>query len=188
MCVLFHSLNSMVYLPMGYVYCKKFVPPNIDTDEVLQSLRKELYLEKQRYSDIDWDAHRQTCAAIDEYSPLNPVMKVAQDFLSWYENNVLPNVPFLRRLREKSLDFVIEYIRAEDQQTNYVDIGPVNKALNMLSVWIASDCDSKSDEMKMHTLRVDDYIWVAEDGVKMQVRLYYSHFPYLQYDCLLRSL
>ena len=30
-----------------------------------------------------------------------------------------------------------DYIHAEDEQTNYVCIGPVNKALNMLSVWAA---------------------------------------------------
>ena len=32
----------------------------------------------------------------------------------------------------------IEYIHAEDEQTNYIDIGPVNKAMNMLCVWIAA--------------------------------------------------
>ena len=33
------------------------------------------------------------------------------------------------------LAFCLDYIRAEDVQTNYVDIGPVNKVLNMLVVW-----------------------------------------------------
>lgn len=34
----------MVYLPMCYVYCKRFVP-DVSNDAVLLSLRKELFLE-----------------------------------------------------------------------------------------------------------------------------------------------
>ena len=64
--------------------------------------------------------------------------------------------------------FVIEYIHAEDKQTNYVDIGPVNKAMNMLSVWIDADFDSSVEAFQRHIPRVDDYLWVAEDGMKMQ--------------------
>ena len=125
----------MVYLPMCYLYCSRFVPPDLSADPILLALRKELYLEK--YESIQWDDFRQTCAPLDEYSPLNPVMKVAQDLLSVYENYLLPHFPALQRLREKALLFVIDYIHAEDKQTNYVCIGPVNKAINMLSVWAA---------------------------------------------------
>ena len=154
----------MVYLPMCYVYCKRFVP-DVANDPVLQSLRKELYLEN--YDLIDWNAYRQRCAGIDEYSPLQPVMKVAQDFLAVYER-WLPYIYPLRLLREKALEFVIQYIHAEDKQTNYVDIGPVNKALNMLSVWVDAGGDSNCEAFLRHIPRVDDYLWVAEDGVKMQ--------------------
>jgi len=154
----------MVYLPMGYVYCKRFTP-DVDNDELLQSLRKEIYLED--YDTIDWDGSRQLCADIDEYSPLNPVMKLAQDFLSIYER-VLPHIPFLKQLRQRGSDFAIDYINAEDIQTNYIDIGPVNKSLNMLSVYISSNGDSNNERFKRHIPRIDDYLWVAEDGMKMQ--------------------
>ena len=66
------------------------------------------------------------------------------------------------------MKFVISYIHAEDKQTNYVDIGPVNKALNMLSVWIDGDMDSSSEAFQRHLPRIDDYLWLAEDGMKMQ--------------------
>ena len=155
----------MVYLPMCYVYCKRFAPPNVTKDPVLSALRKELYPEN--YDDIDWNAFRQTCASIDEYSPLQPVMKVAQDICAVYEG-ILPHFFPLQYIRRVALDFVIKYIHAEDQQTNYVDIGPVNKALNMLSVWIDGGMDSKSPAYRNHLPRIDDYLWVAEDGVKMQ--------------------
>eukprot|EP01034_Spumella_vulgaris_P025548 gene25549-32018_t len=154
----------MVYLPMCYLYCKRYTP-DVQSDPLLLSLRKELYLEK--YDSVDWDAYRQKCAEIDEYSPLNPVMKIAQDFLSYYEY-WLPRVGVLKYLRDTALTFVMTYIHAEDRQTNYVDIGPVNKALNMLSVYVEANGDSACEAFQRHIARVDDYIWVAEDGVKMQ--------------------
>ena len=156
----------MVYLPMCYVYCKRFTPI-VEKDSTLLSLRQELYNED--YNTINWDNYRQTCAEIDEYSPLNPVMKIAQDFCSYYEA-VLPYLPPLQWLRKYALEFVIDYIHEEDQQTNYIDIGPVNKALNMLSVWVASGGDNQNEQFLKHIPRVDDYLWIAEDGMKMQVK------------------
>ena len=155
----------MVYLPMGYVYCKRFAP-DVSADPLLQALRHELFT--QSYESIDWDTYRQKCADIDEYSPLAPVMKVAQDVCSIYENHLLPRFGFLQKLRQRGLKFVIEYIHAEDKQTNYVDIGPVNKSLNMLSVWIDAEQDNSCEAFQRHIPRVDDYLWVAEDGMKMQ--------------------
>jgi len=157
----------MVYLPMCYVYCKRFVP-DVAGDPLLQALRRELFTPELPYDHVPWDEYRQKCADIDEYSPLAPVMKVAQDFLSLYENYLLPNFAPFRALRKRALAFVIEYIHAEDKQTNYVDIGPVNKAMNMLSVWIDAGGDSSVEAFQRHIPRVDDYLWVAEDGMKMQ--------------------
>jgi squalene/oxidosqualene cyclase-like protein len=154
----------MVYLPMGYLYCKQY-KPDVENDPILSSLRKELYV--QNYNKIDWDAFRQKCAPIDEYSPLNPIMKVAQDFLSYYEK-WLPKNSFLKRLRQKGLEFAIDYIHAEDKQTNFIDIGPVNKALNMMSVFVDSGCNLQDERVQRHLARVEDYLWVAEDGMKMQ--------------------
>lgn len=152
----------MVYLPMGYIYCKRFVP---EMDETLLSLRKELYLEP--YDSISWNDTRQLCASIDEYSPLNPIMKLAQDFLTVYESFV-SNISWLQRLRTKGLEFAMDYINAEDSQTNFIDIGPVNKSLNMLCVWINGNYDLSNHRFQNHIPRIDDYLWVAEDGMKMQ--------------------
>lgn len=154
----------MVYLPMCYVYCKRFVP-DVKNDPILLGLRSELY--DVPYDSIDWDRYRQVCCEIDEYSPLKPVMKVAQDLLSVFEW-VLPYIPPLRWFREYALRFVIDYIHAEDIQTNYVDIGPVNKALNMLSVWVDGGCNNNCESFQRHLPRIDDYLWIAEDGMKMQ--------------------
>ena len=42
----------------------------------------------------------------------------------------------------------------------------LTQVMNMLSCWIE---DPNSDAFKLHLARVADYLWVAEDGMKMQV-------------------
>lgn len=157
----------MVYLPMCYLYCRRAVPLDLLNDELIHDLRKELYPDNTHYESIPWDDFRQTCADIDTYSPLNSVLKVAQDLLSIYER-WLPRIPLLARLRARGVAFAMQYIHAEDQQTNFIDIGPVNKALNMLCVFYNADGNVHDPRFQQHVLRVDDYLWVAEDGMKMQ--------------------
>ncbi len=53
----------------------------------------------------------------------------------------------------------------EDENTRYVDIGPVNKVINMLACWLE---DPNGEPFKKHLPRVYDYLWLAEDGMKMQ--------------------
>ncbi|PRQ36962.1 putative cycloartenol synthase [Rosa chinensis] len=86
----------MVYLPMSYLYGKRFVGP---IDGLILSLRRELYT--LPYHLIDWDEARNLCA----------------------------------------------------------------KVLNMICCWVE---DQNSEAYKCHLSRIKDYLWVAEDGMKMQ--------------------
>lgn len=49
----------MVYLPMSYLYGKRFVGP---ITPIVLSLRKELYTIP--YHEIDWNRSRNTCAKV----------------------------------------------------------------------------------------------------------------------------
>ena len=69
-------------------------------------------------------------------------------------------------LRKKAIDFCLEYINAEDEQTNYIDIGPVNQVMNSIAAYHAYGKDL--EQFKKHVERWADYLWVAEDGMKMQ--------------------
>jgi cycloartenol synthase len=40
------------------------------------------------------------------------------------------------------------------------------QVLNMLCCWVE---DPNSEAYKCHLARINDYLWVAEDGMKMQV-------------------
>ena len=123
----------MVYLPMGYLYGHRFVYPKAETDPLIASLRQELYTQEQPYETIDWVPTRHWVADMDNYSPIPWMMKTVQNLLAWYYENAKVVQPLKAYLRQKGLAFSMDYIRAEDLQTNYIDIGPVNKVLNMIS-------------------------------------------------------
>jgi squalene cyclase len=85
-----------------------------------------------------------------------------------YYERLIKAVPFLASLRAKALAYAMDYIHAEDQQTNYVCIGPVSKAFNMLCVLVEDGGEAKDcDAFQRHATRLADYLWVAEDGMKM---------------------
>ena len=57
----------------------------------------------------------------------------------------------------------------EDESTNYINIGPVNKAINMLSVFYSEGVESSN--FQKHYEKIFDYLWLSDDGMKMQVRI-----------------
>ncbi|RLM79213.1 cycloartenol synthase [Panicum miliaceum] len=149
----------MVYLPMCYIYGKRFV--GRITPLVLE-LRKELF--KDPYSKIDWDKARNQCAKEDLYYPHPFVQDVLWATLHKFVEPVMLHWPG-SKLREKSLETVMQHVHYEDENTRYICIGSVNKVLNMLACWIE---DPNSEAFKLHIPRVYDYLWLAEDGMKMQ--------------------
>lgn len=92
----------------------------------------QLYCEP--YDSIDWVSTRNLVAPMDNYSPIPAFMSFAQNCLAFYENWKIFS-PFRNAVRKAGLKFCSEYMKAEDLQTNYIDIGPVNKALNMVSAY-----------------------------------------------------
>lgn len=155
----------MVYLPMGYLYGVKFIYPSAQSDPLLQQIKEEIYAES--YDSINWDQTRHWIAPQDNYSPIPSTMKFLQNLLVAYER--IPILQPLRvLLRRKGLDFCMSYMQAEDLQTNYVNIGPVNKVLNLIGAFHAPSYNVDSNQVRSHICRVPDYLWVAEDGMKMQ--------------------
>ena len=145
----------MVYLGMAYCYGHKVVGKITD---LVASLREEIYA--QPYGQIDWKKARNNINKEDLYFPHPPLLKLANKFLNTYE--IRPP----KRFRRKALDAVLAYIDAEDDHTDFIDIGPVNKAINGICVWHAYGADS--ERFRKHLARRSDYLWVAEDGMKMQ--------------------
>lgn len=158
-----HHLLRLV--PMGYLYGARFVYEKASTDTLVLALRKELYCES--YGAIRWSRTRHCIASTDNYSPIPFPMMVIQNVLACYENWSIFQ-PFKNWVRHYGLAFSKDYMHAEDLQTNCIDIGPVNKVLNMLSAYHAAGCSLDAPTVQKHMIRVPDYLWVAEDGMKMK--------------------
>jgi lanosterol synthase len=145
----------MVYLPMCYIYGRKATAKE---DDLINSLKKEIYNES--YETINWPLQKWNCSKLDMYYPPSLFLKFVFGILSIFEN-------FHNRwLRKKALDEVIDHIHFEDESTKFIDIGPVNKAINMLCVYYADG--PTSERFKKHVDRIYDYLWLSSDGMKMQ--------------------
>jgi cycloartenol synthase len=155
----------MVYLPMGYLYGVRFVYREANIDPIVLSLRNELYCEP--YESISWIHTRHNVAPMDNYSPIPWIMKTLQNILARYETWSIFQ-PIKNYIRPYGLDFCVSYMAAEDAQTNFIDIGPVNKVLNMLSAYHIAEYDIMHPNVMNHMVRVADYMWIAEDGMKMK--------------------
>lgn len=144
----------MVYLPMAYVYGKRGTGP---ITPLVQSLREELFITD--YQTIDWNRARNECAKEDMYYP-HPMV---QDVLWWalYKAEAVLQGSWLRR---RALAECAKLIHYEDDNTRFIDIGPVNKVINMLARWFE---DPEGEAFKRHLARLPDYLWLAEDGMKM---------------------
>ncbi|KAL8254465.1 hypothetical protein R6Q59_032686, partial [Mikania micrantha] len=149
----------LIYMPMSYLYGRRFVGPI--TPLVLQ-LREELYA--QSYNDIKWKSTRHLCAKEDIYYPHPLLQDIMWDSFYIFTEPLLTRWPF-SKLREKALKTTINHIHYEDENSRYITIGAVEKSLCMLACW---DEDPDGVCFKKHLARIPEYIWVAEDGMKMQ--------------------
>ena len=145
----------MVYLPMAYCYGHRITG---EESTLVHELRRELYPEG--WEKVNWKAARDGCCATDRFHQSSRVLRLMQRLLQVYEKIALPS------LRKKALNFILKYIQAEDAQTNYINIGPVNQVINSLCVWHAHG--ERSEAFQKHKDRWKDYLWIAEDGMKMQ--------------------
>lgn len=102
----------------------------------------------------------------DMYYPHPLIQDFLWDSLYILTEPLLTRWPFNKLVREKALQTTMEYIHYEDENSRYITIGCVEKVLCMLSCWVE---DPHGDYFKKHLARIPDYMWVAEDGMKMQV-------------------
>ncbi|KNC50324.1 cycloartenol synthase [Thecamonas trahens ATCC 50062] len=145
----------IVYLPMGYLYGRKAVGP---ITPLIVALRNELY--NAPYFSIDWPAARANICPADYYTPHTTLHRALFKSLAAYE------AVHSTTLRQAALDMTIDHIRAEDENSSYICIGPVNKAINMLCRFFADG--GVSEAVTKHADRLADYLWLAGDGMKMQ--------------------
>jgi squalene/oxidosqualene cyclase-like protein len=146
--------SRMVYMPMSYLYGARVQMP---VDARVQAIRSELY--EQPYAQVDWESARDRVAPSDNYTPLSPLANAANRAMLAHE--ALPVKP----LRKRALAEVLDQIEAEDRNTQYVCLGPVNKPYNM---WVWHHARRGGPEFQKHVQKLPEYLWRAEDGTKVQ--------------------
>ncbi|MGV3612234.1 MAG: terpene cyclase/mutase family protein [Fluviicola sp.] len=146
--------NRMLYLPMSYCFGNKVKGPET---ELVKELRKELYTED--YATINWKKARRQACEIDVFKPVSKWYTRLSHIINGYEKI------YSKRIRKSALKYVGDYIDHEDLHTRYINIGPVNQAMNSICVWHKHGKDSQ--QFQNHVTRWNDYLWIAEDGAKM---------------------
>jgi lanosterol synthase len=120
-------------------------------------LTQELYV--QDYDSIDWPKQRNNVCFADLYSPHSKVLDLLNSIMAIYEK--LPN----SWIRNASLALALEQVRAEDSNTDFLCLGPVNKVMNVLVVWLVDGPDSET--FKRHIERIPDFMWMSSEGMMM---------------------
>ena len=160
----------LTYLPMSYFYATRFVGP---ITSLVEELRQEIYCES--YNEINWPKVRHWCATEDNYYPHGRVQRFMWAGFYNIVEPLLKRWPF-KKIRDNAIQFTIDQIHYEDENSRYITIGCVEKPLMMLACWAE---DPSGEAFKKHLPRVTDYIWLGEDGIKMQ------SFGSQSWDCAL---
>lgn len=120
-------------------------------DELILQLREELV--PGAYEQVDWAAARSFIREEDLYTPHTCLLESFFSLVNVYEY-VAP-----AWLRGRALDWIYAVLAKEDEFTNYICIGPVNKMINMLCVYVREGYDSPA--FQKHIDRVPDYFWMV---------------------------
>ncbi|KAI8001537.1 Beta-amyrin synthase [Camellia lanceoleosa] len=147
------------YMPMSYLYGRKYHWPITD---LVKSLREEIHT--RPYDKIDWNKARHDCCQEDLYYHHTLIQDLLWDSLHYLSEPIMNTWPF-KKIRERALRKTIKYLRHGAESSRYITIGCVEKSLQMMCWWAE---DPNCDEFKHHLARVPDYLWLAEDGMKMQ--------------------
>ncbi|CAN8308035.1 unnamed protein product [Cochlearia groenlandica] len=149
-----------IFMALSYLYGKKFVAT---PTPLIAQLREELY--PQPYDKIKWSRARHLCAKEDLYYPQSFVQDMFWKSVHMLSENILNRWPFKTLIRQRALRTTMKLIHYHDEATRYITGGCVPKPFHMLACWVD---DPDGDYFKKHLARVSDYIWIGEDGLKIQ--------------------
>ncbi|KAG5511798.1 hypothetical protein GH5_08110 [Leishmania sp. Ghana 2012 LV757] len=144
--------SRAIAVPFSYFYGLRWSAPAFPTT---LALREEIYAES--YGVIPWRRFRGAVCELDVYSPTSPLYRVTAGLLDLYERHP---IPFLRRY---ALEANWRHIAYDDENTHFICLGPVNKALNMLVTWLREG--EHSVRFQEHCHRVSDYLFLQDTGM-----------------------
>lgn len=143
-----------VYLPVSYLYGRRWQVP---LQPILLALREELYpvaYEQLRFAEL-----RDAIDPGDRLAPASRLPGLAQRTLGGLEG-VLP-----RSWRARALSFVLAHLQNEQLCTDFLDIGPVSKALNVVASFAA---DPAGEHTRRAIAALPRYLFPCARGLTMQ--------------------
>ncbi|KAK1422786.1 hypothetical protein QVD17_18073 [Tagetes erecta] len=147
------------YMPMSYLYGRKYHGPITD---LITQIRQEIHTIP--YDEINWNKQRHNCCKEDLYVSHSKVQDLLWDSLHYLSEPLFKYWPFTK-LRERGIKRALDLLRYNSQETRYIASACVEKSLQMMCWWAENP---NGDEFKHHLASVPDYLWLAEDGMKMQ--------------------
>ncbi|KAB2110056.1 Lanosterol synthase [Alternaria gaisen] len=145
-----------VFLPMSYIYSKKWSYP---LNDLTRQLRAELLM--QPFDTINFGAHRNTIASTDNYHAKSWMLKLLFWFLAaiWF--------PYIRPtwMIKRAEEHVWWLIEAEDENTDFANLGPVNGPMNTLVAYIREGRDCHA--VREHLKTLPEFLWVRDEGMLM---------------------
>ncbi|XP_057464119.1 dammarenediol II synthase-like [Actinidia eriantha] len=147
------------YMPMSYLYGRKYHGP---ITNLVKEIREEIHTKP--YAEVDWNKARHDCCKEDLYYRHTFIQDLLWDSLHYLSEPIMTRWPF-NKIRERAIRKTVKYMRYGSEETRYITIGCVEKSLQMMCWWAENP---NGDEFKHHLARVPDYLWLAEDGMKMQ--------------------
>ncbi|KAJ7178394.1 terpene synthase [Mycena crocata] len=145
--------TRMIFLAMSYLYRVRF---QAEETTLILALRKELYTTP--YHKLDWPAQCNNIAAVDIYAPHTPLL----DFMNFFLRGTLEACPF-PPLQRRALDRVYEMICMEDENTNFQDLAPVSKMMNVLCRMHREGRESEA--VSRHIAARGDVMWLKPEGM-----------------------
>ncbi|KAF8302797.1 putative lanosterol synthase [Trypanosoma cruzi] len=146
--------SRVISVPFSYLYGIRWAP---EPHPLLEALRQELYTEP--YDQIQWDQHQSNICNLDCYTPLSSTYKLVAVLLKLYEKW------HIKSLRRHALEVAWSHVAYDDEDTKFICLGPVNKALDMLLTWIREG--ENSGRYQNHVSRVADYIYMGPEGMRV---------------------
>ncbi|KAF6153252.1 hypothetical protein GIB67_036598 [Kingdonia uniflora] len=116
------------------------------------------------HNEIQWFKYRHVCTKEDLYYPHPLIQNLIWDSQNMFAEPVLTRWP-LSKLRHKALKITMKHMHYNDENSRYFTLRCVEKVLRMLACWVE---DLKSYAFKKHLARVPNYLWMAEDGMRVQ--------------------
>jgi lanosterol synthase len=144
-----------VYIPMSYVFRRRLSMP---LHNLTKQIRDEIYIAP--YDSYRFSEHRNTIAPGDMYNPHNTLLNGINWVITQYENYCFPT-----RFSDAAVARVWELICAEDDNTDFLCVGPVNQALHLLATYYAVGKDHYRH--KRHVERLPDFMFLNHEGMLM---------------------